>query len=130
MKDGLKRDYIKGGLNVSGINEAISKLEAEMESNKTNRYIQYVGQYMVDHLNEKPDHAENILAEGKTIADSLKHMERVAKAKKSSGMVVLTPEEGFKAVMEYYGINEGVSVVKPETVPKKRKVRLSLDDLL
>ena len=112
------------------LSEAISKLRNEMESNEADGYIQYIGKYMIDHLNKQPNHAENILAEGKTITGSLKHMERVAKAKKSSGVVVLTPEEGFKAVMEYYGINEEVSVVKPEPVPKKRKVSLSLDDLL
>jgi hypothetical protein len=110
-----------------------------MEEKTDNDYVQYIGQYLIEYITEHPGHAEAILAEGKTVEGSFKHMESVARKKKKSGMVMLTPEEGFKAVMEYFGI-ENVEVA-PEKMgvtqkvvnigtAKRRKVDISLDDLL
>ena len=117
------------------LNEAITKLETEMGEKQENTYIQYVGNYMVDYLKNHPDHAEKILVEDKTLSGSMKHMEGVARKKKGRGAVVLTDAEGFKAVLDYYGIEEkevpepAPASPKPKSKPK-RKVDISLDDLL
>ena len=52
--------------------KAILKLEEEMKKNEQNTYVQYVGQYMIEHLGANHIHAENILKEGKTLIGSLK----------------------------------------------------------
>ena len=110
------------------LNDAIAKLEKEIEGDKGSEYTQYVGKYIVEYLNEHPDRAEKILAEGKTLAGSMKHMEGVARKKKNRGAVVLTDAEGFKAVLEYYGIVEKEPLDTEKSKPK-RKVDISLDDL-
>ena len=111
------------------LNEAILKLETEMEGDKSSEYIQYVGKYMVNYLNDNPDNAENMLKEDKTIKGSLKHMEGVAMKKKVNNVAVLTPDEGFKSVLDYYGIEEK-ELPKAGNTKQKRKVDISLDDLL
>jgi hypothetical protein len=110
------------------LNDAIAKLEKEMEDNKENGCTQYVGKYIVEYMNEHPDRAEKILAEGKTLVGSMKHMEGVARKKKNRGAVVLSDAEGFRVVLEYYGIDDKEL---PDTgkAKAKRKVDISLDDL-
>lgn len=110
------------------LGEAITKLEKEMEDNKSSEYTQYVGKYMVDYLNGYPDYAEKIMKEGKTLKGSLKNMESVARKKKTGNCAMLTPDQGFKAVLEYYGIDEK-ALPKEENTRKKRKVDISLDEL-
>lgn len=113
------------------LNEAIKKIEDEMKKEENNEYVQYIGKYLVDHLHKCQDHAQNILTEGKTILGSLKHMQGVVMKKKSGNVAMLTPEQGFKAVLEYYEINDGftVDVSIGEANPKK-KLNIDLDDLL
>lgn len=108
--------------------DAIAKLEKEMEEKKENTYIQCVGKYMVDYLNEHPDHAEKILADDRTLEGSMKHMRSVASKKKVGNVAVLTPVEGFKTVLEYYKIKDEVPQSEGSSKPK-RKVDISLDDL-
>lgn len=111
------------------LSDAILKLETERGNNKDNEYTQYVGKYMVDYLNDHPDRAEKILAEGKTLSGSLKHMESVASKQKVGNFAVLSDDEGFKTVLEYYGIEEKVPQ-NDGNIKRKRKVDISLDDLL
>ena len=113
------------------LNEAIKKIEDEMKKEEKNEYVQYIGKYLIDHIHEYQDHAQNILTEGKTVLGSLKHMQGVAMKKKSGNVAVLTPEQGFKAVLEYYEINDNVPVViagASEAKPKK-KLNIDLEDL-
>lgn len=112
------------------LNEAIEKLEAEIKSNVDNPYIQYVGKRMIEYLTSHVERSDSILTEGKTIVGSMKFMRDVAKNKQSGGVAVLTPDEGFKAVLDYYGIKENALVKESvSTSQKKRKVDIKLDDL-
>lgn len=109
------------------LKEAISKLKQEIENNQGNAYIKYVGDYLVDYISKTPQHAENIMREGKNIIGSLEHMKNEAKKKAENEIAMFTPEEGFKTVLDYYEINEA-PVLK--VVSTKKKVDISLDDLL
>ncbi|MFZ5352769.1 MAG: hypothetical protein ACOZCL_08600 [Bacillota bacterium] len=87
------------------IDKAISKIRAEIEKNNGNQYIQYVGSFLLKELEANPTAAEKILTEGKTIAKSLDAMAEEAKKKPRIGScAMLTPEEGFKVVLKYFGI--------------------------
>lgn len=107
--------------------EAICKIKQEIEDNKENAYVNYVGEYLVDYINKNPQQAENIMKKEKTIAGSLNHMKSEAKKNVKNGMAMLTPDEGFKAVLDYYEIKEA-PVLK--VVTEKKKIDISLDDLL
>ena len=116
--------------------EAIDKINQEMEGNKDNPYIQYVGEYMIKYITENPQRAENITKEDKSVAGSLKFMNEKAKKIQKNGMAMFSQEEGFAIVLEYFGIMEEprvvpvLSVVKPSENIKKKKIDISLDDLL
>lgn len=105
--------------------EALKKLQAEMESNKNDTYTQLVGNYTMQYVKQHPAAAEKVLAEGKTLKGSLAHMRSAAEKKKSGNYAVLTPEEGFTLVTEYYGIQE-----KPAAAAQPGIFATSLDDYL
>jgi hypothetical protein len=96
--------------------KAIEKLKAEIDGNKNNPYVQVVGEFLLQHLQENPSNAEKIFQEDKTIGKSLSEMEKAAKKKKVGNCAVLTDQEGFKVVLEYFGIDAAVlgTGVKPQ----------------
>lgn len=120
------------------LQEAITKLQTEMEQNKSNGYIQLVGDYLIKFLGTNPEAAEKILVEDKTINKSLDHMRKVAEKKMTGNYAMLTPEEGFKAILEYFVIKSEVVIEAPvppklENVPAASKAvdfDIKLDDLL
>jgi len=107
-------------------NKAIQKLKAEMDSNKNNSYIQVVGEFLLQHLQDNPSNAERIIQEGKTIGQSLNEMKKAAEKKKVGNCAVLSDQEGFKVVLEYFGIKGAVSSVIPKPI-EVIKVNAALD---
>jgi hypothetical protein len=87
------------------LNKAIEKVKAEMETNKSNPYIQVVGEFLIQHISVSPSGAEGIIQEGKTIGKSLDEMKKVAEKKKVGNCAVLTDKEGFDIVLKYFGVN-------------------------
>ncbi|SNR85621.1 hypothetical protein SAMN05446037_100139 [Anaerovirgula multivorans] len=96
------------------LEKAIEKIRSEVNQNSNNSYNQVIGELLLKHLNKNPEAAEKILAEGKTIAKSLDAMKKVAGKKKTGNFAMLTLEEGFKAVLDYYGIKAEVKIEVPE----------------
>lgn len=52
--------------------------------------------------------AEKILAEDKSLEGCFKHMESIARGRKTGNFAYIPPEEGFRIIRKYYGIGEGV----------------------
>jgi hypothetical protein len=100
------------------LKKAIKKLKSEMSKNN-NPYIQVVGGFMLQHLNENPERAEKILQEGKTIEKSLEEMKNAAKKKQVGGCAMLTDQEGFEIVLKYFGIDGLVKDAAIATVQVK-----------
>jgi hypothetical protein len=125
------------------IKDAINKINSEISQNRTNSYIQVVGEFLLQHLNTCPESAEKILVEGKTIGKSLDEMRKVAEKKKVGNCAVLTDQEGFAIVLKYYDINgnapisiplvkEAHTLVATKAPEKKASIDfdVSLDDFL
>ncbi|WP_163854595.1 hypothetical protein [Paenibacillus elgii] len=85
--------------------EAISKIQGEMDADQKNHYIQYIGKFLLEHLASNPDDAVKILTEGKTIGKSLDEMRKAAEKKKVGNCAVLSDAEGFGIVLKYFGIS-------------------------
>ncbi|KEQ22858.1 hypothetical protein [Paenibacillus tyrfis] len=83
--------------------EAIVKIKSEMEANKDNAYIQYIGQFLLQRIEANPDDAAKLASKDKTIAKSLEAMKSEAKKKQKNGMAMLTPDEGLAIVLKYFG---------------------------
>lgn len=84
------------------IERAIEKIKREIEQKKDNPYIQAIGDYLLKQVEINRDAAEKICNETKTIEKSLKEIEKVAREKAVSGCAVLSDNEVFKIVREYY----------------------------
>lgn len=123
------------------VNSAITKIQAEMDANKDNSYIQLMGKFFLDYLKDHPEAAEKLASPEKTITNSLKEMEKVARSKKGSGnMAMLTYQEGFDVVFRYFGITGQApaapvinppSATAPTPTPKPAgNFNVRLEDLL
>jgi hypothetical protein len=118
--------------------KAIDKIKVEIDKEK-NSYVQVIGEFLIGHLEKNPGDAEKILAADKTIWKSLDEMKKVAEKKKVGNMAVLTPVEGFGAVLKYFGIESkplafDVPVAIPETAVSEpassTEFDVKLDDFL
>lgn len=84
------------------IERAIKKIKSEMEQKKNNLYIQAIGDYLLKQVEINRNTAEKICNEKKSIEKSLKEVEKVARKKAVAGCAVLSDNEVFKIVREYY----------------------------
>ncbi|AOZ91588.1 hypothetical protein [Paenibacillus crassostreae] len=122
--------------------EAINKLNGEIAASN-NPYVQAVGSFLLQHINSNPQDAEKIMATDKTIIKSLDEMRKVAEKKKVGNCAVLSDQEGFAVVLNYFGIERAsiASVASPSGVPvlvspqaaqvvKTVSFDVNLDDLL
>lgn len=119
------------------LNNAIAKIQTEMTQNANNPYVQVIGGFLLQHLEANPGSAERILAEGKTIKDSFKEMQKEARKKQMDGCAMLTDAEGFAVVLKYFGIEALVNTPVPALPPARPEPTTSavdfdikLDDLL
>lgn len=114
---------------------AVEKLNFEMRKDKS-PFVQVVGQFLLRHLESDPAAAEKIMPVSKSIAGSLSEMRKEAEKRKVGNVAVLSDEEGFAAVMKYFGIEGRVKassdVKVPEGVEEKASAGFSasLDDFL
>ena len=104
------------------LEQAINKIKSEMDSNKDNTYVQYIGAYLIQYLNQNPKDADKVLAEDKTIAKSLDEMRKVAEKKKTGNFAMLTPDEGFGIIMKYFGIDHGAIIQPVATAPAQESI--------
>ncbi len=98
--------------------KAIEKIQVEMTEKTDNPYVQAIGKMLLKHLEEKPEHAEAILAEDKTILKSLDVMRRYAQQKQVQGVAVVPDEVGYTIVLQYFGCWDGEPIEIP-TAPER-----------
>lgn len=110
------------------LNSAIKKIQDEIDQEKNNPYVQYVGKHMIQYLNKNEGYAQNILDESKSIKGSLIQMEAEAKKIKQGNMAMFTPDDGIKIVLGYFGIKEIEIEPVDIDVKPKRNINISLED--
>lgn len=108
------------------VKEAIKKINDEIEK-EDNSYVQVIGKFLLEKLESNPAVAEKILTEDKTIMKSLNAMKKEAEKNRVGNCAVLTDQEGFKIVLNYFDIDDTINHKK-----KKENVNfdVKLDDLL
>lgn len=117
-------------------NKAISKLDAEMEKEKRNHAIAVIGEYLINLITARPEIAKKLVDSKDTLAGAYEAMRTEARKKMYNNCAVLTDEEGFEIVCEYFGIDyqpPGTDkIAKQAAQPKKTAPALDieLDDLL
>lgn len=84
------------------IDKAIEKINAEMQKDPSNRYMEIIGHYVIDRCDEA---LAAKIAEGKTLKDAMTVVERRAQKAKKGNVAVLTPGEVFGEVDKYFGLS-------------------------
>lgn len=84
------------------IDQAIEKINAEMQKDPGNRYMEIIGHYIIDRCDEA---LAAKIAGGKTLKDAMEAVVRKAKTLKRGNTAVLTPGEVFGEVDKYFGLS-------------------------
>ena len=115
---------------------AIAKIDAEIEKEKRNRAIAVIGEYLINLATAHPEVAEKLADTNKTLAGAYDAMYKEARKKQYNHCAVLTDEEGFEIVCEYFGIDyqpSGMDKTKKPMMPEAKTaavLNVELDDLL
>ena len=86
------------------VQEAIKKINDEMDKEKTNPFVRVIGNILLEYLDVDPGAAEKIINKDKAIGKSLDEMRKLAETKKVGNCAMLTDQEGFEIVLKYYDI--------------------------
>lgn len=147
MKKYQEQNCLKLG-EIENMEKAIIKIKEEMENNKENAFVAYIGNYILTQVEINSEVAKKIIEGKKTILGSLKVMEAEAKKKLkgNSGCVCIDPLEGLKIVSDYFGFEviqhkfielekeEIEEDINPKEVEKSNVIdvdfNVSLDDFL
>lgn len=108
------------------LQQALQKLQKEISDNPKAGYVRKIGAFLITYVRENPQHADKIVAEGKTIKGSLTELIKAAEKDQANGCGVLDDEEGFEIALKYFG----VEVPKAAPEPVAAGFSVSLDDLL
>lgn len=84
------------------IDKAIEKINAEIQKDPSDRYMEIVGHYIIDRCDEA---LAARIAEGRTLKDAMTAVERKAQSVRNGRSVVpMTPDELFGEVDKYFGL--------------------------
>lgn len=107
--------------------KAILKIRTEMNQNTNQPYIQVVGEFLLQHLENNPKSAEKILNPDKTIAKSLDEMQKEAQKKQVGNCAVLTDQEGFTIVLKYFGVETSGPLDYTPPTPSRPAAKANTD---
>lgn len=114
--------------------EAVTKITKEIEDNKNHPYIKVIGEFLLGYIEKNPEAAKKILDNDKTIGKSLEAMKNEAQKKQHNGMAMLTDQEGFQIVLNYFGIESKVDISAISEAETSKKTStdfdVQLEDLL
>lgn len=82
---------------------AIAKINEEMQKDPNNRYLEILGQYIIDRCSEKA--VASAVNGGKTLEGACKAVEAAARKKKGQ-CIVMSDGEIFDAADEYLGVSK------------------------
>ncbi len=100
------------------IDEAIARINNEMQQHPSDKMLEAVGQYLIDICTDEAT-AEKLLDEKKTIAGAVAAMREAARKKQHGGYYAMAPEEAWEIVRGDYGIKEAAPAQKePESAAK------------
>ena len=85
--------------------EAAAKINAEMQKDPQNLYMEIIGHYVIDRSAEEAA-AVFVLADKKTLAGAMQSVVERARKKQRGNTAVLLPDEVFDAVDKYFDLSK------------------------
>lgn len=108
---------------------AIEKINTEMQKDPTNTYIEIIGHYIIDRCTSESV-AGLVMDEGKSLNSAWEAVQSAAKKIQKGGCTVLKDSEVFDIIDEHFGFNgdnnaraESVRQVDGATIPQEKEVK-------
>lgn len=89
--------------------EAVNKIQSEMEKFKKNPLAQVLGKYLAEECGSSETIAESVMKNEKTLKDLAEHITAYAKKKATGGMAMIAKEEVFAETLKFYGTKAAVT---------------------
>ena len=91
--------------------EAIKKINTEMQKDPNNTYMEIIGHYLIDRATVEPMVASAINEPKKTLKGAMDKVVETAKQKKQGGVAVLMPQQVFDVIDDYFGLTRNVAAM-------------------
>lgn len=120
------------------IEDAIKKINDEVQKNHSNTYLVMVGEHIIDCITSE-EAAEKVLEKGKSMQGCLSHIQTEAAKKKTGTVAVIQGATVYGWARKYFGLavveqKPHPKEVKPQTISEvqkeapKKNGHLSMDD--
>jgi hypothetical protein len=107
---------------MNAIQEAIIKINTEMQVKPDDLYLEAIGQHVIDHCGNVAA-AEAVLKKGKTLKGAMDKVMEAAKVRKQGSVAVMRDDEVYAIVDRYFGIDSMEPVTPlPASEPQSRKI--------
>ena len=108
------------------IEDAIKKINTEIQKEPSNRYLALVGEHIIDNITSEAA-AEKVLKEEKTLAKALGGIQNKASKQKTGKCAVIEDSVVYGWAREYFGLTANPQAPAEEA---KKGVCVSLEDFL
>lgn len=107
------------------IEDAIKKINTEIQKEPSNRYLALIGEHIIDNITSEAA-AEKVLKKEKTLAKALAGIENQASKQKEGNCAVIEDSVVYGWAREYFGLT-----ANPQAPAEEAKgVCVSLEDFL
>lgn len=110
------------------IEDAIKKINTEIQKEPSNRYLALVGEHIIDNITSEAE-AEKVLKAEKTLEKALAGIENRASKQRTGRCAAIEDAVVYGWAREYFGLTEAANPQTPAEEVKKG-VRVSLEDFL
>ena len=110
------------------IEDAIKKINTEIQKEPSNRYMALIGEHIIDNITSEAA-AEKVLKEEKTLAKALDGIQNKASKQKTGNCAVIEDAVVYGWAREYFGLTGAANPQAPAEEAKKG-VCVSLEDFL
>lgn len=110
--------------------EAITKINDEMQKDPKNTFLEAVGQHLIDRCCQSDLAASAVLVSGRTLKDCCDTIRNKARAKAQNGMAVIEDRTVFGWAEEYFGMEKDVSVEAPAQSVPAGGLAISFEDFI
>ena len=108
------------------IEDAIKKINTEIQKEPSNRYMALIGEHIIDNITSAAA-AEKVLKKEKTLAKALAGIENQASKQKEGDCAVIEDSVVYGWAREYFGLTANPQTPAEEA---KKGVCVSLEDFL
>lgn len=121
--------------NTETFSKAVDRIRDEMAKESSNPGIQFLGGWLTGELEKRPELAETLLDEKKSIKGAFEKIRGYAEKHKTGNFAFVPPEKALEIVGEYYGIDaETPEIKEPQALAPAAKLEkdaaFDLDALL